>query len=144
MGRDLPRALYYSRGFQFQSTRPVWGVTALTSTGIQSQTFQSTRPVWGVTVLRVIHNGGLSISIHTPRVGRDSIAGGALVYVIISIHTPRVGRDRRSNGPLSIWTEFQSTRPVWGVTLGMLPNRIRRVISIHTPRVGRDGLNPLA
>ena len=57
-----------------------------------------------------------TISIHTPRVGRD---GGGFprlpLFLLISIHTPRVGRDK--NKAL---------------------NHQRALISIHTPRVGRD------
>ena len=55
--------------------------------------FQSTRPAWGATV----HRGGLVdsklVSIHAPRVGRDT----SLVHIpgslMVSIHAPRVGRD---------------------------------------------------
>ena len=34
--------------------------------------------------------------------------------------------------------EFQSTRPVWGVTVLAQRWVVRADISIHTPRVGRD------
>ena len=37
---------------EFQSTRPVWGATQRSPPQYQSQTFQSTRPVWGATALR--------------------------------------------------------------------------------------------
>ena len=33
---------------------------------------------------------------------------------------------------------FQSTRPVWGATLGTLVFPLAGIISIHAPRVGRD------
>ena len=35
-----------------------------------------------------------AISIHTPRVGRDSHKYSGAIYSGISIHTPRVGRDQ--------------------------------------------------
>ena len=34
--------------------------------------------------------------------------------------------------------KFQSTRPVWGATLGKHDSRACDTISIHAPRVGRD------
>ena len=51
VGRDTARLVNIDTGTEFQSTRPVWGVTAWTviQTGAD-WVFQSTRPVWGVTV----------------------------------------------------------------------------------------------
>ena len=72
VGRDYSASLD-SNNFSFQSTRPVWGVTAMVTSRIVS--------------IRVI-------SIHTPRVGRDLTAFGRRdTLMSISIHTPRVGRD---------------------------------------------------
>ena len=101
------------------------------------------------------------ISIHAPRVGRDSRArrGGGSIHTI-SIHAPRVGRDVGLITSASRST-FQSTRPVWGATLHSVippvPNQhfnprapcgarlvydnfyqMIKKISIHAPRVGRD------
>ena len=57
----------------FQSTRPVWGATAARPAPQKSNRFQSTRPVWGATLRYraklIVRN---CISIHAPRVGRDS------------------------------------------------------------------------
>ena len=102
--------------------------------------FQSTRPVWGATVgVLVIVPNAQQISIHAPRVGRDSAVGqlrdrqqyfnprapcGARHAIgiqaarieAISIHAPRVGRDYLTM-----------------LELGATPQ-----ISIHAPRVGRD------
>ena len=58
----------------------------------------------------------------------------------ISIHTPRVGRDLKLVFPFARGI-FQSTRPVWGVTVGNRNAPIPLHISIHTPRVGRDSKN---
>ena len=60
--------------------------------------------------------------------------------LIVSIHAPRVGRD----SPLSFIKRFcklfQSTRPVWGATRGVLRGDVAVDVSIHAPRVGRDHL----
>ena len=85
----------------------------------------------------------LVISIHAPRVGRDSPRADILYPHIISIHAPRVGRDGQERVYISrisnfnprapcgarhlltstLWPlyEFQSTRPVWGAT-AKIPN----------------------
>ena len=60
-------------------------------------------------------------------------------HQIISIHTPRVGRDISAWGSWQDSIKFQSTRPVWGVTMADNANKMgSSMISIHTPRVGRD------
>ena len=60
----------------FQSTRPVWGATISCKRFLRSQeSFQSTRPVWGATVVDGALQSGLDISIHAPRVGRDAYLG---------------------------------------------------------------------
>ncbi len=107
--------------------------------GFSSTRFQSTLPVWGATDLILLHDLGISISIHAPRVGSDMeyICTGA--GSAISIHAPRVGSDRRRRG-LWCWSAisihaprvgsdrhvtsrrnnrfgFQSTLPVWGATV---------------------------
>ena len=64
--------------------------------------------------------------------------------IIISIHTPRVGRDITNLNARTIDILFQSTRPVWGVTVQVCTDPGRDHISIHTPRVGRDNsMRPL-
>ena len=78
--------------------------------------FQSTRPVWGVTRVIVVVYFAVQISIHTPRVGRDQRVLDVVALFNISIHTPRVGRDKWLREEFEIVDEFQSTRPVWGVT----------------------------
>ena len=123
--------------------------------------FQSTRPVWGATMILSAAEYLDDISIHAPRVGRDSLKQTARIAIRyfnprapcgarqhFSLHhrsdglyfNPRAPcgarRHWRTNTfPRSI---FQSTRPVWGAT--MRPREQKRVmaISIHAPRVGRD------
>ncbi len=138
VGRDTLLPTVMTLLGKFQSTRPVWGATTKTFTVRVASIFQSTRPVWGATVSvswlmtttknfnprapcgarqedqeRVCCN--VIISIHAPRVGRDSCATLRVPASVISIHAPRVGRDgcRRTG-------------------------RARPAISIHAPRVGRD------
>ena len=59
---------------QFQSTLPVWGGTLPSGFSMAfSMMFQSTLPVWGGTAVhRLDVGGGPGVSIHPPRVGRDS------------------------------------------------------------------------
>ena len=67
--RNLP-----ARSFAdiFQSTLPVWGGTKYTAFLAVCKAFQSTLPVWGGTKLVCNVDETLLISIHPPRVGRDT------------------------------------------------------------------------
>jgi len=58
----------------------------------------------------------ISISIHSPRVGRDIICKITPSSPAISIHSPRVGRDRRGGVCSPDYYVFQSTLPVWEET----------------------------
>ena len=81
---------------KFQSTRPVWGATAIRREIGDFYSFQSTRPVWGATRSTPRSSITRSISIHAPRVGRDGdCVRSTLDRTRISIHAPRVGRDQR-------------------------------------------------
>ena len=55
--------------------------------------FQSTRPVWGATAIGIQAARVEPISIHAPRVGRDQAVFCSRLDMPISIHAPRVGRD---------------------------------------------------
>ena len=72
VGRDVNFGFVYGMGWKFQSTRPVWGATESTRYCNYSKGFQSTRPVWGATPRCGQSIDFDSISIHAPRVGRDS------------------------------------------------------------------------
>ena len=147
----------------FQSTLPAWGETEnglcgrhdprhfnpLSPHGERPKlfhgdlfcfTFQSTLPAWGETaVVPGTQNTTITISIHSPRMGRDPAACEDQHQQGISIHSPRMGRDvrhrvgverKRDFNPLSphgerrggrIWEilrviQFQSTLPAWGET----------------------------
>ena len=100
VGRDRSPALAKSCPRLFQSTRPVWGATTRSSGFLAERKFQSTRPVWGATPYNSIVGFLKAISIHAPRVGRDSVF--------------RAAEDIQPR-------KFQSTRPVWGATRCLLP-----------------------
>ena len=94
-------------------------------TSCQPMVFQSTLPVWGGTADALNWAGKVSVSIHPPRVGRDTIwrrFGGKACEV--SIHPPRVGRDRPASPPPATTNLFQSTLPVWGGTAKVHKNSL--------------------
>ena len=101
-------------------------------------TFQSTRPVWGATKSGVDDIKRKQISIHAPRVGRDSLSFTFLSFG--RYFNPRAPCGARPICKFGITyiLPFQSTRPVWGATARVLQAPVRRPISIHAPRVGRD------
>ena len=124
----------------FQSTLPAWGETTNSSNEAQiAQQFQSTLPAWGET-LRTLHSCTHAlISIHSPRMGRDTACA--------AIH----GRNCLFQSTLPAWGEtqggaakrrrirFQSTLPAWGETDQQITDAGELLISIHSPRMGRDG-----
>ena len=109
-----------SRYFTFQSTLPVWGGTEDLACIQAVKVFQSTLPVWGGT-----HRGRSRLVPHR-----------------ISIHPPRVGRDSPLSPLAPSVTRFQSTLPVWGGTVIWQKMGAGPRISIHPPRVGRDLASP--
>ena len=78
--------------------------------------FQSTLPAWGET--------------QYPRHG--------VFLPTISIHSPRMGRDAAGARMKAEGLKFQSTLPAWGETQGFGGSGHARLISIHSPRMGRD------
>ena len=147
----------------FQSTLPAWGETSSRRRRRrETTTFQSTLPAWGETLRRVRAPCGRSISIHSPRMGRDwstsTCRGCSSNFNPLSPHGER--RPAREPlpspghfNPLSPHGErrtlltammednlFQSTLPAWGETLRQLRAHVPlgAKISIHSPRMGRD------
>ena len=57
---------------------------------------------------------------------------------VISIHIPRVGDDVDAEMFAAAVKAFQSTSPVWGMTVQPVYGKRRPEISIHIPRVGDD------
>ena len=60
---------------------------------VVSNKFQLTRPLWGVTQAMTSSEITLTISTHTPLVGRDQALEEWIKHPTISTHTPLVGRD---------------------------------------------------
>ena len=78
--------------------------------------FQSTRPAWGATSIESAASRASCVSIHAPRVGRDScIFGTAVNHCCFNPRAPRGARPQ-------IRTDHAADEHV----------------SIHAPRVGRD------
>ena len=101
--------------------------------------FQSTLPAWGETNISDPNPFYMSISIHSPRMGRDGPparrprADGN--FNPLSPHGERPTGRNPAPGALSI---FQSTLPAWGETAYWLKDKDLVSISIHSPRMGRD------
>ena len=78
--------------------------------------FQSTRPVWGATAVAVPQYVDTVISIHAPRMGRDRSA--SMTTPPPRHFNPRAPYGARRFWPCPGWSiaPFQSTRPVWGAT----------------------------
>ena len=93
-GEGLIERFAFSGTARFQSTLPVWGGTHSSSSVRPVAVFQSTLPVWGGTNIVYQIDYNQNISIHPPRVGRDTLAQ----YATESGYG------------------FQSTLPVWGGT----------------------------
>ena len=101
----------------FQSTRPVWGATDLLAQEYDTKNgFQSTRPVWGATIFVLLSFLAKKISIHAPRVGRDSEFRMDFVYFLNFNPRAPCGARRRKISRSERHCIFQSTRPVWGAT----------------------------
>ena len=122
----------------FQSTRPAWGATRKEVQNSHICIFQSTRPAWGATSCIDALACPPSISIHTPRVGRDqTLRSNVTATRHFNPHAPRGARPDATI-QCDSYTAFQSTRPAWGATIGDWESYNYYMISIHTPRVGRD------
>ena len=100
--------------------------------------FQSTRPMRGATLDVLMLFCIVEVSIHAPHTGRDhgrgtSLGGGGSF-------NPRApcGARPNINSFAFAYVLFQSTRPVWGATLGYEVEADECDVSIHAPRVGRD------
>ena len=118
VGSDVTLIILTLITTKFQSTLPVWGATPMqiplpvrpidfnprspcgeqpvfTGGASSRMEFQSTLPVWGATHMGLVRIARDGISIHAPRVGSDSPAGGIVPgQKGISIHAPRVGSDQ--------------------------------------------------
>ena len=108
--------------------------------------FQSTRPARGETflvimdVINIYYFNPLAPHGARRRAGDTAGAGG----VKISIHSPRTGRDLPARRLPRMLTVFQSTRPARGETAGGDAALGSQHISIHSPRTGRDLIHAMS
>ena len=100
--------------------------------------FQSTLPAWGETYVSAPCGLALSISIHSPRMGRDSRSRRSSIsgYPFQSTLPAWGETSSPTLAPLS--RPFQSTLPAWGETVHAHQGKHLLNISIHSPRMGRD------
>ena len=122
----------------FQSTRPARGATYGLLALRLVRRFQSTRPARGATGWVKCLVGGLFVSIHVPRTGRDDLPG-VLFKVVVWFQSTRPARGATSRGAMaSARLPFQSTRPARGATVALKAEGVGLIVSIHAPRTGRD------
>ena len=75
-GRDQIITHAGCQRYRFQSTRPIRGATFLPSCrAFSTAAFQSTRPIRGATIIHKQFHVSVSISIHAPHTGRDTVVG---------------------------------------------------------------------
>ena len=152
----------YKLAVGFQSTLPAWGETIphdadhhpdhnfnpLSPHGERPTRcgkapppsgFQSTLPAWGETGPGGGLHAGRPISIHSPRMGRDSITQNYMLEDgAISIHSPRMGRDGGGSASGKFWSNISIHSPRMGRDAFTSIILTATVISIHSPRMGRD------
>ena len=80
----------------------------------------------------------MSISIHTPHAGSDSVLHLMRRAFPISIHTPHAGSDHNNHLYSCYCLQFQSTLPMRGATETKKKTLKLSLISIHTPHAGSD------
>ena len=161
MGRDPPLRFPRRSRSYFNPLSPHGERLGFASSRARTYSFQSTLPAWGETWgSRVTASKACSISIHSPRMGRDKSpcpqgrSGGH--FNPLSPQGERPTPPPEAPPP----TQFQSTLPAWGETVygrlegiqgrfqSTLPHGERHSparptwplspISIHSPRMGRD------
>ena len=139
MGRDLC-ILSERRSQKYFNPRAPYGARlASLPYPLKGSSFQSTRPVWGATSVCL----SVAISIHAPRMGRDSRSSAAIIRphdfnprapygarrtharadggdAAISIHAPRMGRDAEY-GRVKFLAEHFNPRAPYGARRGGTP-----------------------
>ena len=79
----------------FQSTLTAWGETAVVHLAVQPLQFQSTLPAWGETCVRINKLNSFSFQSTLPAWGETASGKSSMAFVNISIHSPRMGRDSK-------------------------------------------------
>ncbi len=77
------------------------------------------------------------VSIHAPRVGRDTLVTNVVIKDAVSIHAPRVGRDQVRDG-IQPQINVSIHAPRVGRDDARISHIVPSLVSIHAPRVGRD------
>ena len=80
----------------------------------------------------------ISISIHSPRMGRDSSSYPDVICNCISIHSPRMGRDAIMQHCRRKCEDFNPLSPHGERPCCYPHSPLIAKISIHSPRMGRD------
>ena len=138
-GGDAARSVEEQRVL-FQSTPPVrGGDTGVVESNLSRWDISIHSPRAGGDAIPPQQGMVSVISIHSPRAGGDGNTSGHFFGSLISIHSPRAGGDVVARGSSTIILPFQSTPPVRGETVRMIPINYRGLISIHSPRAGGDG-----
>ncbi len=129
-----------SGNFSFQSTLPAWGETTVRTTDDYCYGFQSTLPAWGETRPAPGLPARPTISIHSPRMGRDAISSEPASPAQFQSTLPAWGETGGGVCRRPPAAVFQSTLPAWGETQSDIETYVATLISIHSPRMGRDDL----
>ena len=127
----------------FQSTLPAWGETSLTKDERAQLIFQSTLPERGET--HPFHGCCIQYTKFQSTLPERGETGHLVQYAAlftISIHSPRAGRDYAPPEMQPFSRPFQSTLPERGETRLAGDAGTNLLISIHSPRAGRDIIAP--
>ena len=124
----------------FQSTRPVWGATLARSVASVAPHHFNPRAPCGARRLEKQRARRMGrISIHAPRVGRDTVFCPPPRLRPISIHAPRVGRDGCYVSKDGDSNHFNPRAPCGARPRGGADVIATSRISIHAPRVSEPG-----
>ncbi len=139
MGRDQLHLQLRQSIAKFQSTLPAWGETTFPQMILTL--IQHFNPLSPHGERQGVYSGCklvYYISIHSPRMGRDSNLCNLTKNVHISIHSPRMGRDvgGLGSGDTPCRISIHSPRMGRDQPLDLVP--VVALISIHSPRMGRD------
>ena len=128
----------------FQSTRPLRGATATTTSSVVHALFQPMRPLRGATAPLWRRSRRSRISTHAPLAGRDSARSTGLRRWLY--FNPRAPCGARPEIAVRITRTdiFQPTRPLRGATENDMISVLTVLrISTHAPLAGRDASRPL-
>ena len=139
VGRDEELGMEPEHILSFQSTRPVWGATSRRrASRTRIPDFNPRAPCGARRRGQRRHRRRAGISIHAPRVGRDS-SQDKIVCALKNFNPRAPCGARRSRLCLAVQPrEISIHAPRVGRDHGKKADKIVKGISIHAPRVGRD------